>query len=205
MSGLNLLALIDAIGVFAFALSGLIEARKCDMDLVGLFVVALVTAFGGGTLRDLLLDRHPIFWIEHDLYAIAILVLALVFAFVPAAGRIPSSVLLFADALGLGLFSVAGVAYALEAKTTLFIAALMGVITGTFGGVLRDVLCNKLPALFRQTPLYATCAFAGSYLYAGLLHAGAANEIAVWAAIVAIAGLRLAALRWHWVLPVSRQ
>lgn len=202
---MNLLSIIDAIGVFAFALSGLIEARKRDMDLVGLFVVALVTAFGGGTLRDLLLDRQPIFWIQHDAYAVAILALALVFAFVPAAGRIPAAVLLVADALGLGLFCVAGVGYALEAKTSLFIAALMGVITGTFGGVLRDVLCNKLPALFRQTPLYATCAFAGSYLYGGLLLAGVANQVAVWVAIAFIAAFRLAALRWHWVLPVSRR
>lgn len=198
------LALIDAIGVFAFALSGLIEARKRGMDLVGLFVVALVAAFGGGTLRDLLLDRQPIFWIQHDVYAIAILALALAFALVPAAGRFPASVLIVADALGLGLFSVAGAGYALEAKTSLFIAALMGVITGTFGGVLRDVLCNKLPALFRQTPLYATCAFAGSYLYGGLLLSGVAQEMALWMAIVAIASCRLAALRWHWVLPVSR-
>lgn len=201
---MNLLALVDAIGVFAFALSGLIEARKRDMDLVGLFVVALVTAFGGGTLRDLLLDRQPIFWIQHDVYAIAILALALVFALVPAAGRFPASVLMVADALGLGLFSVAGAGYALEAHTSLFIAALMGVFTGTFGGVLRDVLCNKLPALFRQTPLYATCAFAGSYLYGALMFSGVAQEVAVWVAIVAIALFRLAALRWHWVLPVSR-
>lgn len=202
---MSLLSLVDAIGVFAFALSGLIEARKRDMDLVGLFVVALVTAFGGGTLRDLLLDRSPIFWIQHDAYAIAILGLALVFALVPAAGRVPTSVLLAADALGLGLFSVAGAGYALEANTSMFIAALMGVITGTFGGVLRDVLCNKLPALFRQTPLYATCAFAGGYLYCGLLRAGLGSELAVWSTILLIAAFRLAAVRWHWVLPVSRQ
>ncbi len=201
---MNLLSLIDAIGVFAFALSGLIEAKKREMDLVGLFVVALVTAFGGGTLRDLLLDRQPIFWIVHDSYAIAILVLALVFAFMPATARLPAGVLLVADALGLGLFAVAGAGYALEANTSYFIAALMGVITGTFGGVLRDVFCNKLPALFRQTPLYATCAFAGSYLYCGLLGAGVGKEIAVWAAIGFIAAFRLAAVRWHWVLPVSR-
>lgn len=201
---MRILAVIDVIGVFAFALSGLIEARRRDMDLVGLFVVALVTAFGGGTLRDLLLDRSPLFWIEHDIYAIAILGLAVAFALIPATGRVPPGVLVVADAFGLGLFSVAGAGYALEAGTSAFIAALMGVITGTFGGVIRDVLCNELPSLFRQTPLYATCAFAGCYLYMALLRAPLMGEIAVGLAIIAIAAFRLAAVRWHWVLPVSR-
>ena len=201
---MRILAIIDVVGVFAFALSGLIEARRRDMDLVGLFVVALVTAFGGGTLRDLLLDRSPLFWIEHDIYAIAILGLALVFALIPATGRVPPAVLVVADAFGLGLFSVAGAGYALEAGTSAFIAALMGVITGTFGGVIRDVLCNELPSLFRQTPLYATCAFVGCYLYIALLRAPLMGEVAVGIAIIAIAAFRLAAVRWHWVLPVSR-
>ncbi|MBP6637097.1 MAG: trimeric intracellular cation channel family protein [Sulfuritalea sp.] len=201
---MSILAIIDAIGVFAFALSGLLEARRRDMDLVGLFVVALVTAFGGGTLRDLLLDRSPLFWIEHDIYAIAILGLSLAFALIPATGRLSAGVLLAADAIGLGLFSVAGAGYALEAGTSLFIAALMGVMTGTFGGVIRDVLCNELPSLFRQTPLYATCAFAGCYLYFGLLRSPLSGDAAVWITIVAIAAFRLAAVRWHWVLPVSR-
>jgi uncharacterized membrane protein YeiH len=112
--------------------------------------------------------------------------------------------LLMADAVGLGLFSVAGAGYAMEAGTSLFIAALMGVIAGTFGGVIRDVLCNELPSLFRQTPLYATCAFAGCYLYFGLLRTPLSSDAAVWIATVAIAAFRMAAVRWHWVLPVSR-
>ncbi len=199
-----MLDFVDAIGVFAFALSGLMEARRRDMDLVGLFVVALVTAFGGGTLRDLLLDRGPPFWIRNDIYALSILALSLAFALIPATGRVPTRVLLVFDAVGLGLFSVAGAGYALEAGTSTFIAALMGAITGTFGGVIRDVFCNELPSLFRQTPLYATCAFAGAYLYLGLQRTPLAGDTAVWIAIIAIAAFRLAAVRWHWVLPVSR-
>lgn len=195
---------VEALGVFAFALSGLIEARRRDMDLVGLFVVALVTAFGGGTLRDLLLNRSPLFWIEHDVYAIAILGLSLAFALIPATGRVPASVLSVADAFGLGLFSVAGAGYALQTGTSVFIAALMGAITGTFGGVIRDVLCNELPSLFRQTPLYATCAFAGCFCYFGLLRTPLSSDVAVWVAICFIAAFRLAAVRWRWVLPVSR-
>ena len=201
---MNLFTFIEAVGVFAFALSGLLEARRRDMDLVGLFVVALVAAFGGGTLRDLLLDRSPLFWIEHDSYAIAILGLSTLFALLPATGRVPPVVLLVADALGLGLFSVAGAGYALEAGTSLFIAALMGTITGTFGGVIRDVLCNELPSLFQQTPLYATCAFGGCYVYFLLTHLALPGDLAVWITTLGITAFRLAAVRWNWVLPVSR-
>ena len=201
---MNLFTFIEAVGVFAFALSGLLEARRRDMDLVGLFVVALVAAFGGGTLRDLLLDRSPLFWIEHDSYAIAILGLSTLFALLPATGRLPPVVLLVADALGLGLFSVAGAGYALEAGTSLFIAALMGTITGTFGGVIRDVLCNELPSLFKQTPLYATCAFVGCYVYFLLTHLALPGDLAVWITTLGITAFRLAAVRWNWVLPVSR-
>ena len=201
---MNLFTFIEAVGVFAFALSGLLEARRRDMDLVGLFVVALVAAFGGGTLRDLLLDRSPLFWIEHDSYAIAILGLSTLFALLPATGRLPPAVLLVADALGLGLFSVVGAGYALEAGTSLFIAALMGTITGTFGGVIRDVLCNELPSLFKQTPLYATCAFVGCYVYFLLTHLSLPGELAVLITTFGITAFRLAAVRWNWVLPVSR-
>lgn len=201
---MNLLKLIEVIGVFASAFAGLFEARRRDMDLVGLFIVALVTAFGGGTLRDLLLDRRPLFWIDHDGYAIAILGLSILFALFPATRRLPPSALLVADALGLGFFSVAGAGYALEGGSSLFIAAFMGTVTGTFGGVLRDILCNSLPSLFQRSPLYATCAFVGCYGYFLLLQLSVPNEMAVWVAIAGITSFRLAAVKWNWVLPVSK-
>ena len=202
---MNLLKFIEVIGVFASAFAGLIEAKQRNMDLVGLFVVALVAAFGGGTLRDLLLDRTPLFWIEHDGYAMAILGLSIVFALFPVTRRLPSSALLVADALGLGFFSIAGAGYALQGGSSLFIAAFMGTVTGTFGGVLRDVLCNELPSLFQRSPLYATCAFLGCYGYFLLRYLSVSDEMAVWAAISGITVFRLAAVRWNWVLPVSRQ
>ncbi len=198
------LQIVDALGVLAFALSGLMTARRYDMDLVGLFVVAFTTAFGGGTLRDLLLDRTPLFWIEHDWYAMGVLMLAVIFAFVPATGRVPERALQVADAVGLGLFAVAGAGFALTAGTSIFIAALMGMITGTFGGVIRDVLCNEVPSLFKQSPLYATCAFVGALLYTLLRQTPLPPDATTWIAIAVAALLRLAALRWNWVLPVSR-
>jgi len=201
---ISALQIVDALGVLAFALSGLMTARRYDMDLVGLFVVAFATAFGGGTLRDLLLDRTPLFWIEHDWYAMGVLALSIVFALIPATGRVPEKALLVADAVGLGLFAVAGAGFALAAETSVFIAALMGMITGTFGGVIRDVLCNEVPSLFKQSPLYATCAFAGALLYLGCLEMSVPSAVATWIATVFTALLRLAAVRWNWILPISR-
>jgi len=198
------LQIVDTLGVLAFALSGLMAARSRDMDIVGLFAVALVTAFGGGTLRDLLLDRTPLFWIENDLYAVGLLILSIIFALVPATGRVPVRALLVADAFGIGLFGVTGSGYALQAGTSVFIAALMGGITATFGGVIRDVICNEVPSLFRQTPLYATCAVAGALCYMLLLRTPLGQEAATWAGTLVAAALRLAALRWQWVLPKSR-
>ena len=195
---------LEIAATIAFALSGVIKAAHKKLDIVGVCVLAFIAAFGGGTLRDLLLDRSPLFWIEHDSYAIAILGLSTVFALLPATGRLPPVALLVADALGLGLFSVAGAGYALEARTSLFIAALMGTITGTFGGVIRDVLCNELPSLFQQTPLYATCSFVGCYVYFLLTHLALPGELAVWITTFGITAFRLAAVRWNWVLPVSR-
>ncbi len=198
------LQIIDALGVLAFALSGLMTARRYDMDIVGLFVVAFATAFGGGTLRDLLLDRTPLFWIEHDWYAMAVLALTVAFTLIPATGRVSEKALLVADAVGLGLFAVAGAGFSVAAGTSVFIAALMGMITGTFGGVIRDVLCNEVPSLFKQSPLYATCAFAGALIYLGFIELSVPAAAATWIATVFTALFRLAAVKWNWVLPVPR-
>lgn len=198
------LQIIDALGVLAFALSGLMTARRYDMDIVGLFVVAFATAFGGGTLRDLLLDRTPLFWIEHDWYAMAVLALTVAFTLIPATGRVSEKALLIADAVGLGLFAVAGAGFALATGTSIFIASLMGMITGTFGGVIRDVLCNEVPSLFKPSPLYATCAFAGALLYLGFLEVSVPNAAATWIAITFTALMRLGAVKWQWQLPVAR-
>lgn len=161
------LAVIEALAIFAYAVSGFIEARKRRLDAVGMFMVALVTAFGGGTVRDVLLGRRPFYWVEHEGYVIAIFVLSL---FAPFTLRMASRVfseraLLVADAIGLGLFSISGTSIALEAGMPWFIAALMGVMTGVFGGILRDVLCNEVPLVLRDSHPYATCAFAGCGVY----------------------------------------
>ncbi|PPK42998.1 putative membrane protein YeiH [Trinickia symbiotica] len=161
------LSVIEGLAIFAYAFSGFIEARRRRLDAVGTFLVALVTAFGGGTVRDVLLGHRPFYWVEHETYVIAIFAMSFVAPFVlRMASRVFSErALLVADAVGLGLFSISGTSIALDAGMPWFIAALMGVVTGVFGGVIRDVLCNEMPLILRDSRPYATCALVGCWLY----------------------------------------
>lgn len=161
------LTLMEALAIFAYALSGFIEAKTRRLDAVGTFLVAIATAFGGGTLRDVLLERRPFYWVQHQGYLIVIFVASL---FAPVllkmTSRIVSErVLLVADAVGLGLFSIGGTSIAHDAQMPWFTSVMLGVLTGVFGGVIRDVLCNEVPLILRDSRPYATCAFAGCWLY----------------------------------------
>jgi uncharacterized membrane protein YeiH len=196
--------LIELLAVLAGATYGVLLARRHRMDFVGVFSVAFIIAFAGGTLRDLFLDRHPLFWIKHDEYAVIVFVLALVASVLP---RIPSAVerwLAVPDALGMGLFSVVGAGFAIEAGTSMFIASLLGVVTGTFGGVIGDVVCNQIPSLFRpSTPLYATCSFIGCWVFLLLQATGLEEVVAVVSGLSVCVALRFAALRWNVCLPAA--
>ncbi len=166
------LAAMEALAIFAYAISGFIEARTRRLDAVGTFLVAMATAFGGGTVRDVLLERRPFYWVQHQPYVIAIFVLSFFAPIVlKAASRVFSErVLLVADAIGLGLFSVSGTSLALDAQLPWFAASMIGVATGVFGGIIRDVMCNEVPLILRDSRPYATCAFAGCWLYVLLEH-----------------------------------
>jgi uncharacterized membrane protein YeiH len=197
--------LIELLAVLAGATYGVLLARRHRMDLVGVFSVAFIIAFAGGTLRDLFLDRHPLFWIKHDEYAVIVFLLAFVASVLPS---IPSAVerwLVVPDAIGMGLFSVVGAGFAIEAGTSMFIASLLGVVTGTFGGVVGDVVCNQIPSLFRpSTPLYATCSFIGCWVFLLLRTTGVQELIAVASGLSICVVLRFAALRWNLCLPAAR-
>ncbi|MBI3283849.1 MAG: trimeric intracellular cation channel family protein [Burkholderiales bacterium] len=199
----TLLHAVEVTGIVAFACSGFIEARRKKMDMVGVFTVAFITAFGGGSLRDLLLDRRPLFWVEHQEYPILIFVLALLA--VPFLRHLQHAVteraIVLADALGLGLFSVTGTSLALDADMPLFVSVMMGVITGIFGGVLRDMICNEIPLVFRRGHLYATCSFAGCWVYLLLDRAHVAQAVSVGLATVVVFALRMLAVRFDWKLP----
>ena len=199
-----MLLLLEALAVISAALFGVLLARSKRMDIVGVCSVAFIVAFGGGTLRDVLLGRQPLFWIANVHYAGIVFALAVVGSLPP---RLPVrlvSWLHVPDALGLALFSVVGAGIAIHEGTPLFIASLFGVITGTFGGVIGDIVCNEVPSLFRPTtPLYASCSFLGCWAYILSSRAGLAEPIALWGAVVVIVALRLGALKWDWRLPAA--
>ena len=170
------------------------------MDIVGVYVVAFLTAFGGGTLRDVLLDRRPFFWVEHEQYLIIILAMTLVATpLLRFAQRIiPNGAFVAADAVGLAFFSISGVALALEAGMSSFVASIMGVVTGVFGGVLRDVVLNEVPMVLRDGRPYAIAAFIGCWLYILMVQAGASAGLALWTAAALTTGFRLVAWRYDW-------
>ena len=193
--------LIETLAVIASAIYGVILARRHQMDFVGVFSLAFIVSFGGGTLRDLFLDRHPLFWIREHHYPVIVFVIAIATSLPPKLPDRFKDFLSIPDALGLGLFTVAGTIAALECGTDYFVATLLGVVTGTFGGVIGDVICNQVPSLFRTAPLFATCSFVGSWIFIGL---NAWSLTAPWAAPTAIAVIiifRLAAIRYKWTLP----
>ncbi|WP_150682040.1 trimeric intracellular cation channel family protein [Pandoraea pneumonica] len=169
----TILAVAEAIAVMSCAISGFAEARKQHLDPVGAFVLAFATAFGGGTLRDVLLDHRPFYWVQHQWYTIIILVLSLSTSGVlRLVSRVATErVLLITDAIGLGFFSASGTSLALQTGMSPFMSVMMGVITGVGGGVMRDILCNEVPLVLRDTRPYAVCAFIGGWIYIALTYA----------------------------------
>lgn len=193
--------LIELMAVISSGAYGVLLARRHQMDFVGVFSLALIVAFGGGTLRDLFLDRHPLFWIREDHYPIIVFALALVTSLVPQLPNTLERFLDFPDAVGLGLFSVVGATAAIDAGTSYFVASLLGVVTGTFGGVIGDVVCNRVPSLFGTAPLYATCSFLGCWGLFLLTALSVPDSYSVPMAIAFIVLLRLVAIRRKWHLP----
>ena len=190
---------LEAAAVLVCAVSGMITAARKRMDIVGTFCLAALTALGGGTLRDLLIDRRPFFWIAHEEYLLIIGVLSMGFVYSRAIYEKASQWLtqaVFVDALGLALFSITGVGFALQRGMPPQVAALIGVITGTFGGVMRDVVSGEIPMVFRPGSLYALSSFAGCWGYLGCLRLGAETSLSGAAAFLVIVGLRMISVRF---------
>jgi uncharacterized membrane protein YeiH len=173
------------------------------MDLFGVLVIAAVTAVGGGTVRDLLLDRHPVFWIADLRYLGTIAGAALVTFLYTAVARPPRSALPVADAFGLAIFTVVGAKIAIGAGTPTVIVVLMGAVTGTVGGMLRDVLCAETPLILRRE-IYATAALGGGVVYVVLQGTALPLPAPTIAAVASVFLTRLAALQWDLHLPSFR-
>ncbi|QKO20638.1 trimeric intracellular cation channel family protein [Rhodoferax sp. BAB1] len=197
---------LELAATIAFTLSGVMVAARSRLDAVGVYAVAFLAAFGGGTLRDLLLDQRPFFWVRHVEYLWGVLALATVaMLFMRKRHFEPTERFIqLPDALGLGLFAALGVDVASAAGMPALVAVLMGVVTPVFGGVLRDIVCNEIPTAFRDHRPYALCAFIGGWVYLGL----AALDVPGWATLTATvtvtAGLRVLALWRDWRLPLWR-
>ena len=197
-----ILYLLDLLGVAVFAVSGALAAGRKRFDLLGVAVIATVAAVGGGTTRDVLLNRHPVFWINDPTYLLVSLAAAALTLLYVRFREPPGTSLLVADALGLALFTIIGAQVAEERSLPGVIVVVMGTITGGAGGLLRDVLCAEVPLLLRQTDLYATAAITGATAYLALQAAGMEPTPAALLGMAAVAGLRLAAIRWGLRLPV---
>jgi uncharacterized membrane protein YeiH len=199
---MTLVRLLDLIGIGVFAVSGALAAGRKRLDLLGVFVLASVTAIGGGTVRDLLLDRHPMFWLADATYvSVIVAAVAITFMYVHYK-RPPLASLLVADALGLALFSIAGAQIAEAAGLTAVAVVVLGTTTGVGGGVIRDVLSAEIPFVLRRGNLYASAVIVGIALYLTLESVGVGRQTASLTGMAVIAALRLAAIRWELKLPV---
>lgn len=191
---------VDYAGVAVFAVSGALAAARRGLDLLGVIVIATVTAIGGGTVRDVLLDRQ-VFWIAQQAYLWVILAAAIGTILWTRRFTPPERALAVADAFGLAFFTISGARIAEGLEHTGLVVVLMGTLTGCAGGVARDVLSAEIPLIFRKGQIYATAAIAGATLYLAL-KPYVPLEAAAFAGMGTIAAIRLAAIAWNLQLPV---
>ncbi len=196
----DLLYWLDLFGIIVFALSGALMAGRYKLDPFGVVVLAAVTAIGGGTIRDLILDT-TVFWVAKPIYLWVILATALLtIALIRRPKRIPKRFLLIADAFGLALFAVLGTQKSLNLGVPMSVAIVMGTITGVAGGMIRDVLCNVIPMILRKE-IYALAAMLGGCLFVLFHWLGLSDNVATVFAILGSLKLRLAAIYWQVSLP----
>ena len=194
---------VEVIGTVAFALSGILAGVRKRMDIFGISVLGFLAAFGGGTLRDVLLDRRPFFWVAEVEMLWLVIALCAVSLVPLRLGRlhVGDKAIQLADALGLGLFVASGVQSALVAQLPVVVAVMMGVVTGVFGGVMRDIACNEMPTAFADHRPYAVCGFMGGWMYIFGEWLDWAGWVVALASIATTTGLRLLALKFDWRLP----
>ena len=200
------LTAVEALATLAFALSGLLEAARKKLDMVGSCVVAGLAAFGGGTLRDVLLDRRPFFWVDHSLWLWLLLGLCVAATFFLHARHFEPTerAMQWPDALGLGLFSATGTQLALAQHLPTIVAVLMGVVTAVCGGVLRDIVVNEIPRALKDRQPYAVCTFAGGWVVVALQALGLSADWSLLGGAAAATGLRALAMISGYRLPPGR-
>ena len=198
----TLLLIIEIVGTIAFAISGIRLAAAKKFDWFGAYIVGLVTAIGGGTLRDILLDTTP-FWMENGWYlAVTGISLAYVIMFRKQLVRLNSTFFFF-DTIGLALFVVIGIQKTIAFGYPMWVAVVMGTITGAFGGIVRDILINEVPLIFRKD-VYGTACIAGGLIYWIMIITGASPVIQQLTCAATVILIRLLAVKYNWSIPVLR-
>jgi uncharacterized membrane protein YeiH len=186
------------------AVGGALAAGRKRLDMVGVVFVSFVAAVGGGSLRDLLLDRNPVFWLAQPSYlTVSLAAGALTWIYI-CRWRAPVRFLSFVDAFGLALFTISGIQIAQEMGQSVPICLVMGVITGVAGGLFRDLLCGEIPSIFKSGELYASAALLGGVAFFLVERLGADPRLSALVGAGTVVGLRLAALQLGWRLPVLK-
>lgn len=196
---------LEYLGTVAFAISGALLAGRKRMDFGGAVMLGVLVSVGGGTVRDLIVGNLPVFWIQDPQFLILGSVVALLTIPLTRIGAIAvierHRLVLVFDAAGMALFVISGTIIALRANANWFAAAVVGVITGVTGGIIRDVLANEVPDVLVTGEFYALAAFAGSFLYILLLRVGVSGLVSSWLPVVVIFGIRLLSIRYGWKVP----
>ena len=196
----QMIYLLDMVGIIACAIAGTTLALYKRFDLFGCILVSMVNAIGGGTLRDVMLGRHPLFWMTDLSYVVVITLTSILGQmFFHRHQKIDGMLKLF-DAIGLAAFSVIGLTVALSLDAHPIIAILMAVMTSIAGGIMRDMICNEIP-LVLQKEIYISASIVGSVLYLALLHFGVTDWVRETVALISIFGIRMLAVRFDWHLP----
>ena len=199
---LNVLYWITIIAVVVSSASGVLKAGFKKLDLFGVIMIAIATGLGGGSLRDMLLDRD-VFWIRDQVFFISSLASAVIIFVSARLIAIPPRFFLIPDAAGLATFGIAGTLVSLMFGAPWLVASFMGVMTGTMGGIFRDVLCNEMPIVF-QSPLYATVSWVGSLLFIMMIHLQVDVTVAAGVAGILIFAARMLAINFNITLPRFR-
>lgn len=200
MIDLSIFNVLDLLGTIAFAISGALSAMNRRLDLFGIFIIAFVTAIGGGTLRDVLIGSNPVNWMENIIYIYLIGVVT-IFAIIfrNKLNYLKKSLFLF-DTIGLGVFTITGVEMGVQHNLNPIISIALGAMTGTFGGVIRDILCNEIPVIFRKE-IYATACIVGGLAFVILYEFGVRTDIIYIATSLTVISIRLLVVKYHISLP----
>jgi uncharacterized membrane protein YeiH len=194
------IAILDWLGIVAFTITGALAASRNQMDVVGFVLLGTITGIGGGTLRDILLDIHPVLWIDRPAYLVVCIGISVVLFFTAHLAHSRYRLILWFDAIGLALFATVGAERATGVGSAPIVAVVMGVITASFGGIIRDILSQQRSIIFARE-LYVTAAMAAAVAYVFLHAMGAPREVAIVSGILTGFALRAGALRWGWALP----